>query len=69
VLDGSIRKSGRRLRVAARLICADRGYVVWSETYDRAWDDILNVQDDIACKVMRALKAAIAAEADHPKSG
>ena len=69
VLDGSIRKSGRRLRVAARLICADRGYVVWSETYDRPWDDILNIQDEIACNVMRALKAAIAAEADHPKSG
>jgi len=36
VLHGSVRKSGARLRVAARLIRADNGYVVWSETYDRA---------------------------------
>jgi transcriptional activator of cad operon len=41
VLDGSVRKSGTRLRVAARLIRADNGYVVWSETYDRPLDDIL----------------------------
>ena len=35
VLDGSVRKSGATLRVAARLIRADSGYVVWSETYHR----------------------------------
>src|ERR1700745_3223434 len=46
VLDGSVRKSGVRLRVAARLIRADNGYVVWSETYDRPFDDILMVQDE-----------------------
>jgi TolB-like protein len=42
-----VRKSGARLRVAARLIRADNGYVVWSDTYDRPFDDILMVQDDI----------------------
>ncbi len=36
VLDGSVRKSGDTLRVAARLVRADDGYVVWSETYDRS---------------------------------
>jgi TolB-like protein len=59
LLDGSVRKSGERLRVAARLIRADNGYVVWSETYDRSLDDILMVQDDIAGEVTKALKASI----------
>jgi TolB-like protein len=59
VLDGSVRKSGDRLRVAARLIRADNGYVVWSETYDRPLDDLLMVQDDIAGEVTKALRASI----------
>jgi len=65
VLDGSVRKSGARLRVDARLIRADNGYVVWSETYDRPFDDILMVQDDIAGEVTKALKASIEASPDH----
>ena len=44
VLDGSVRKSGDRLRVAARLVRAENGYVMWSETYDRPFDDLLMVQ-------------------------
>jgi transcriptional activator of cad operon len=59
VLDGSVRKSGARLRVAARLIRADSGYVVWSETYDQPLNDILIVQDEIAGKVAKALRASI----------
>ena len=61
VLDGSVRKSGDRLRVAARLVRAENGYVVWSETYDRPFNDILMVQDDIAGEVTKALKASIEA--------
>lgn len=56
LLDGSVRKSNSRVRVAARLIRADNGYVMWTETYDRPFDDILWVQDDIATKVAAALK-------------
>jgi TolB-like protein/DNA-binding winged helix-turn-helix (wHTH) protein len=59
VLDGSVRKSGPRLRVAARLSRGDDGYVVWSDTYDRPLGDILAVQDDIARDVARALEASI----------
>jgi transcriptional activator of cad operon len=55
VLDGSVRKSGARVRVAARLIRADNGYVIWSETYDRPFHDLLMVQDDIAGEVTKAL--------------
>jgi transcriptional activator of cad operon len=61
VLDGSVRKSGARLRVATRLIQADSGYVVWSETYDRPVDDILMVQDGIAGEVTKALRESIEA--------
>jgi transcriptional activator of cad operon len=59
VLDGSVRKSGDRLRVAARLVRAENGYVMWSETYDRPFDDLLMVQDDIAGEVTKALKSSI----------
>jgi TolB-like protein len=63
VVDGSIRMSGARLRVAARLIRADSGSVIWSDTYDRPLDDILMVQDDIAGEVTKALRASINAPA------
>lgn len=59
VLDGSVRKSSATLRVAARLIRANDGYVVWSETYDRPYEDKLAVQDEIASDVARALSASI----------
>jgi TolB-like protein/DNA-binding winged helix-turn-helix (wHTH) protein len=63
VLDGSVRKSGGRLRVAARLIRADNGYVAWSESYDRPAGDILMIQDEIAGEVTKALSASIDARA------
>jgi TolB-like protein len=59
VLDGSVRKSGARLRVSARLVRADNGYVMWSETYDRTVEDLLAVQDDIAGDVTNALAQSI----------
>jgi transcriptional activator of cad operon len=59
VLDGSVRKSGARMRVAARLIRADTGFVAWSENYDRSLEDMLTVQDDIAGEVTKALRASI----------
>jgi TolB-like protein len=63
VLDGSVRKSGARMRIAARLVRADNGYVAWTETYDRPVDDLLWVQDDIACEVTRALSTSSAFKA------
>jgi transcriptional activator of cad operon len=68
VLDGSVRKSGARMRVAARLVRADSGYVVWSETYDRPPGDILWIQDDIADEVTKALKASIEVRQNRDKS-
>ena len=59
VLDGSVRKSGNTLRVAARLTRAPDGFVMWSETYDRSWSDKLMVQDDIAGEVAKSLATSI----------
>ncbi len=59
VVDGSVRKSGGRLRVSARLVRAENGYVIWSESYDRSLDDILMVQDDIASEVTKALSTQL----------
>jgi len=59
VLDGSVRKSESTLRVAARLMRADDGYVLWSETYDRPSGDLLMIQDDIASEVQKALAQAL----------
>lgn len=61
LLDGSVRKSSARLRVAARLVRADNGYVIWSETYDRPAGDLLLIQDDIASDVTSALSRSIGA--------
>jgi transcriptional activator of cad operon len=59
VLDGSVRKSSTRFRVAARLVRAESGFVIWSESYDRPLVDRLLVQEDIANEVAKALRASI----------
>ena len=59
VLEGSVRKSGNQLRVTAQLIRASDGYHVWSETYDRKWDDVFKVQDEIAAAVVKALEVSL----------
>lgn len=58
VLEGSVRKSGKTLRVTARLVRASDNFLVWSEAYDRQASDILVIQDDIAAEVRRALEAS-----------
>ena len=56
VLEGSVRKSGTRLRITAQLINVSDGFHIWSETYDREMTDVFDMQDDIAAKIMAALK-------------
>ena len=67
VLDGSVRKSGGRVRIAARLVRAENSYVVWTETYDRPFGDLIWVQDDIAGEVAKALKSSIVTSAQPGK--
>ena len=59
LLEGSVRKSGDKIRLTAQLIRADDGTHLWSETYDRTLDDIFAVQDEIAGEVVKALKVTL----------
>ena len=59
VLDGSVRRSGAALRIAARLTRAADGFVVWSDSYDRTPGDKLAIQAEIAAAVTRAAATRI----------
>ena len=63
ILEGSVRKSGNRIRVTAQLIKTEDGFHVWSEQFDRDLHDIFVVQDEIAKSIARALKADLTTEA------
>jgi TolB-like protein len=59
VLEGSVRKSGDRLRVTARLIDGRDETHLWSQTYDRNLNDVLRMQDEIAATLVRALQIQV----------
>jgi len=59
VVQGSVRKSGTRVRITAQLIQVATDSYLWSQTYDRELDDIFAVQDDIAQSVVKELRAAL----------
>ena len=63
VLEGSVRRSGERIRVTAQLIRAMDGFHLWSETFDRTMDDIIRIQEEIAVQIARALETAMDPEA------
>lgn len=56
ILDGSIRIADDKMRISVQLIKADDGYHIWSNTYDRNYQDVFAVQTEIAAKVVDALK-------------
>ena len=56
VLEGSVRKSGERVRITAQLVDVSDGSHIWSETYDRTMTDIFAVQDDVAAAIIDALQ-------------
>ena len=68
VLEGSVRKVGNHLRVTAQLERADKGYQIWSETYDREFGDVFRIQDEISAAVVKALKVSLLASAAPPRS-
>ena len=59
ILEGSVRKSGNRVRITAQLIDVASDSHLWSSTYDRELDDIFAVQDAIAQSVVTELRAAL----------
>ena len=62
LLEGSVRSSGNRVRIAVQLVQVSDGYHLWSQTYDRTLDDIFAVQDDIAQSVVKELRATLLGE-------
>jgi TolB-like protein/tetratricopeptide (TPR) repeat protein len=60
ILEGSVRRSGDKLRVTTELVRADSAQPVWSETFDREFKDVFAIQDEIASAVVSALKVKLA---------
>jgi serine/threonine-protein kinase len=60
ILEGSVRRSGNRIRVTAQLIDARDGYHLWSQRYDRELADIFEVQDDVSAAIAEALQGKLA---------
>ena len=56
VLEGSVQRSGARVRIAAQLVDGTTGYHLWAETYDRDLNDIFALQDEITLNVVTALQ-------------
>lgn len=59
VVEGSVRRSGDRLRVTAQLVRAADGFHLWSENYDSTAEDTIQVQEDIAEKIALALDVVL----------
>ena len=59
VLEGSVRKSGNKVRITAQLIDAKRDRHIWSETYDRELTDIFKIQDEISSAIVASLEDAL----------
>ena len=70
VLEGSVRKSGNKVRITAQLIRACDSTHLWSETYDRTLEDIFAVQDEIANAIVQALQIRLMRRnAESPRRG
>lgn len=62
IVEGSVRRSGDRLRVSAQLVDTSDGCHVWSAQYDRRLEDVFAIQDELAGAVLRELKVELARE-------
>ena len=72
VLEGSVRRAGKRLRVTAQLINVADGYQLWAERYDRDLDDVFAIQDDIATNIARRLQLTLSGDSEplvRPSTG
>lgn len=66
ILEGSVRKSGDRIRISTQLINVEDGYNMWSETYDRSLTDIFSIQEEISQRVLTELKLRLFDEENEP---
>ena len=62
LLEGSVRKSGNRVRISVELVKVSDGYHLWSESFDRTLDDVFAVQDEIAQAVVKELRNTLMGE-------
>jgi TolB-like protein len=69
VLEGSVRRSGDKVRITAQLIDAVTGHHLWSERFDRDLKDIFTLQDDVASRIMSALHAKMPAVLRQGETG
>jgi TolB-like protein len=67
VLQGSVRKSGNRLRISTQLLDARTDAQLWSQTFDRPVDDVFAIQDEIAAAVVRQLQPRLAGDAPRTR--
>lgn len=67
LLNGTVRRSGDRLRVTVQLIEAATGFYLWSETYDRRMEDVFTIQEDIARSVTQALRLQLSSATAKPE--
>lgn len=67
LLEGSVRKSGKRVRITAQLVRASDNSQLWSQTYDRELNDIFAIQDEIAASVVRQLKLSMLGGEPSPR--
>jgi serine/threonine-protein kinase len=68
ILEGSVRRSGNRLRVSAQLVSAKDGYELWSDSYDRDQSDVFRVQEEIARAITGALRVRLSGGHDSALS-
>jgi serine/threonine protein kinase/tetratricopeptide (TPR) repeat protein len=66
VLDGSVRKSGNRIRITVQLSSVEDGRTLWSERYDREMADIFAIQDEIAQSIVQTLRASFLGDLGDP---
>ncbi len=59
IIEGSIQKSNDRFRITAQLIDADSGHHIWSESYDRTFNDIFTLQDEITLKILKSVNVKL----------
>ena len=59
VLEGSVRKSGDKLRITAQLINTEDGFHIWSRQFDRQLEDVLEIQEEIAKSITSALSLSL----------
>ena len=62
VLEGSVRKAGKRVRITAQLIDGGSGTHLWAERYDREWTDIFTIQDELTQQIVSALRIKLTAD-------